>query len=343
MAGWITINGTHVYVKDGESVEEAFSRTTGASLSTKGNPEQTSNAKKFSINDALRNAAKEKLNKFNEKINKAAMDENEIEVYKQNGRLDSIRDDAKESEKLTEKGRQARIDRENKAKEKDTEEKDPNEKEKSSNNENNAKESNNSSSSNKNNYNMNKLNKAVRDEEVLKFADEEELVDFINDDPSNDFKYESKVTKEMKDYYNGQLFQVNGKWYMGQNEDMTESAFIKKEDLGVNSKGQKNLGKTESGKNIISEKDWLKNIGGKKEAAKRAAKYMEAISNSASKPRLGAPEKGNMLSVGTYKGYSIDKDIYGGNGVTVNIDGEEVMYNSAEEAMKDIDKLAKKK
>lgn len=46
MAGWITIRGTHVYVGDDETVEEAFERTTGESLGKAQNKDVNSNIRK---------------------------------------------------------------------------------------------------------------------------------------------------------------------------------------------------------------------------------------------------------------------------------------------------------
>lgn len=55
MAGWITVKGTHVYVEDGESVEEAFARTTGSTLEKANNKTVNSN-----IKSAVNNKAEKK-------------------------------------------------------------------------------------------------------------------------------------------------------------------------------------------------------------------------------------------------------------------------------------------
>ena len=104
MAGWITINGTHVFVKEGESVEEAFARTTGATLSTKSNPEQSTDAKKFTINDALRKATEKRSDaeyKLEEKANG-----NWNKGYHQ-AKAEMYQDEETESFINTEKGKEA--------------------------------------------------------------------------------------------------------------------------------------------------------------------------------------------------------------------------------------------
>lgn len=117
MAGWITINGTHVFVKEGESVEEAFARTTGATLSTKSNPEQSKDAKKFTINDALRKASDERGKEQLENIRKAMRTGDKAEAAKNEAVVKEMAKDEIESGKLTAAGKEARKDREAKEKE----------------------------------------------------------------------------------------------------------------------------------------------------------------------------------------------------------------------------------
>lgn len=114
MAGWITVNGTHIYLKDGESVEEAFSRTTGNSLSTKGNPSQTDKATKFSINDALKKASNERGRKEYAALNKAMREGDKMEAARNEGVLRKMGEEETEAKNLTEAGKQARQEREQK-------------------------------------------------------------------------------------------------------------------------------------------------------------------------------------------------------------------------------------
>lgn len=119
MAGWITINGAHIYIKDGEDVAAAFERTTGQKLNSSGtsNPDQRADAKKFSINDALRKAAEDKMNPLLKERGQKWIQGKDKEFHELNGKIDAIKEDEIDSRTATEAGHFARIDRENKAKE----------------------------------------------------------------------------------------------------------------------------------------------------------------------------------------------------------------------------------
>lgn len=117
MAGWITINGTHVFVKEGESVEEAFARTTGATLSTKNNPEQSNTAKKFSLKEAMLKARDDRDAKDINNLRKAMRNGDTEKENFLKGKIDERFKKDLESEEMTEKGKEARKAREAKAKE----------------------------------------------------------------------------------------------------------------------------------------------------------------------------------------------------------------------------------
>lgn len=352
MAGWITINGTHIYIKDGEDVAAAFERTTGQKLEGKGNPNQSSKSKPFRLQDVIEKERENRITKNMDKMLDAKDDGDKYEQGKYQERASAADKEISESERLTEKGAEARKAREEKKADKELDEEatliaaeeDIKKDSKSQKEEKNSKQWKSAEEEQKaeqtyhaaNNFGCSLMlgtdgngDAVLSDlcpggEEVRGTANIQARLDEIlknSQDVHRAFEKtghaETTDGVVARDYAN----QFNRDQYNGWSNDR-----IKVEKQG--DKYVLNHYKSSKQARYIS----LDKIPNTVNDNIRAAAGRTA-------PKLGAPERGNILSVGTYKGYSIDKDIYGGKGVTVNIDGDEAVFNSPEEAMREIDSM----
>ena len=355
MAGWITINGTHVFVKEGESVEEAFARTTGATLSTKSNPEQSKDAKKFTINDALRKAADERGKEQLENIRKAMRTGDKAEAAKNEAVVKEMAKDEIESGKLTAAGKEARKEREAKAQEKQLDEE--------STLENAAADLEKDSKSQKEEKNSKQWKSAEEKQKAIQTyhaANNFGCSLMLGTDGNGDAVLSDlrpggeevrgtaniqarldEILKNSQDVH--RAFEKTG-------HAETTDGVVARDYANQFNRDQYNGW---SNDRVKVEKQGDKYVLNHYKSSKEARYIsLDKIPNTANDniraaagrgtPKLGAPEKGNDLSLGTYKGYSIDKDILGGKAVTVNAFGEELVFKSVEEAMKEIDKFKKK-